>query len=560
MKRSFYKAFTLIEVIVVLTIIWLLSIVSYITYSSYSRSAKDTVLMQDITIISDVIWAEIINNKIDLYAPDGAITEVERENRKWEQWNFWERNYTKFTNLLTLPVSPFDWNKYTYLVSKDKKFFIIEWTLSNGEVYSKSNLDTSILAKEEEKKEPEKKKDCWTWRIYYWNTCVSPGNITFYYSWIKDWDTIEIPFKWKTNVVEINWWDDWINNYPTTTKWSVSCTYKNASKGNYSIQVKWIMTWLWKKWTSSIDKLKSATFYNNISMEDFSYAFYWAVNLSAVSFLPWVWNTETSRVKNMEYMFSWVNNFYSWNRLTTWDVSRVENMRGMFENSNFNSPIWQWDVSNVRDMSYMFSNARNFNQDINQWWSKTKKVTNMSYMFRWATNFDKSLNDWDVSNVKYMSYMFAWASNFNWDISKWDVSNVQYTNEMFASTDKFNWDISKWNVSKVESMKWMFAWTRVFNRDISNWNISKVVSMESMFSWAKVFDQPIWKWDVSRVATINHMFDSANGFNQDLSSWKVNGSCFKSFVNHFEKPGRIFPLNKRPRNPECQQRCFDGQC
>jgi hypothetical protein len=32
--------------------------------------------------------------------------------------------------------------------------------LSNGEVYSKSNLDTSILAKEEEKKEPEKKKDC----------------------------------------------------------------------------------------------------------------------------------------------------------------------------------------------------------------------------------------------------------------------------------------------------------------------------------------------------------------------------------------------------------------
>ena len=94
MKRSFYKAFTLIEVIVVLTIIWLLSIVSYITYSSYSRSAKDTVLMQDITIISDVIWAEIINNKIDLYTPDGAITEVERENRKWEQWNFWERNYT----------------------------------------------------------------------------------------------------------------------------------------------------------------------------------------------------------------------------------------------------------------------------------------------------------------------------------------------------------------------------------------------------------------------------------------------------------------------------------
>ena len=366
MKRSFYKAFTLIEVIVVLTIIWLLSIVSYITYSSYSRSAKDTVLMQDITIISDVIWAEIINNKIDLYTPDGAITEVERENRKWEQWNFWERNYTKFTNLLTLPVSPFDWNKYTYLVSKDKKFFIIEWTLSNGEVYSKSNLDTSILAKEEEKKEPEKKKDCWTWRIYYWNTCVSPGNITFYYSWIKDWDTIEIPFKWKTNVVEINWWDDWINNCPTTTKWSVSCTYKNASKGNYSIQVKWIMTWLWKKWTSSIDKLKSATFYNNISMEDFSYAFYWAVNLSAVSFLPWVWNTETSRVKNMEYMFSWVNNFYSWNRLTTWDVSRVENMRGMFENSNFNSPIWQWDVSNVRDMSYMFSSARNFNQDIKQ--------------------------------------------------------------------------------------------------------------------------------------------------------------------------------------------------
>ena len=36
------------------------------------------------------------------------------------------------------------------------------------------------------------------------------------------------------------------------------------------------------------------------------------------------------------------------------DVSRVKNMRGLFEESIFNGDISRWDVSSVEDMSCMF--------------------------------------------------------------------------------------------------------------------------------------------------------------------------------------------------------------
>jgi surface protein len=84
------------------------------------------------------------------------------------------------------------------------------------------------------------------------------------------------------------------------------------------------------------------------------------------------------------------------------------------------------DVSNVNDMSYLFNQSK----------------------------FDGNISQWNTSNVESMSRMF-YSSNFNGDISNWNVSNVESMSEMFAHS-KFKGDISNWKPYKLEYMGAMF--------------------------------------------------------------------------------------------------------
>ena len=66
--------------------------------------------------------------------------------------------------------------------------------------------------------------------------------------------------------------------------------------------------------------------------------------------------------------------------ISDWDVSKVENMNGLFENAiNFNSDISKWNVSNVKSMEGMFENAKEFNQNISDW--DVNKVENHKYIY-----------------------------------------------------------------------------------------------------------------------------------------------------------------------------------
>lgn len=84
--------------------------------------------------------------------------------------------------------------------------------------------------------------------------------------------------------------------------------------------------------------------------------------------------------------------------IESWDVSKVENMKGLFKNMDtFNEDIGNWKVGNVRNMESMFEGCTNFNQDIGKW--KVGNVRNMKSMFQGCTNFDQNIRKWDVSNV-----------------------------------------------------------------------------------------------------------------------------------------------------------------
>ena len=130
---------------------------------------------------------------------------------------------------------------------------------------------------------------------------------------------------------------------------------------------------------------------------------------------------DTSRITDMSYLF---HNFrerkLSRIDISLWDVSNVENMRGMFYNcSNFKGDISKWNVSKVRDMGNMFYNCENFRGDLSKW--NVSNVTNMYSMFTHCFRFNGDLSKWNVSNVTNMANMFYNCPNFNSDLSKWNV-------------------------------------------------------------------------------------------------------------------------------------------
>ncbi len=177
------------------------------------------------------------------------------------------------------------------------------------------------------------------------------------------------------------------------------------------------------------------------------------------------------------------------------DVSRIEDMSGLFLNSTIKDSIADWDVSNVTDMANMFDGAREFDQPIGNW--NVSNVTDMSHMFAYAHAFNQPIGQWDVSKVTNMAYMFTEAENFNQPIGQWDVSKVTNMASMFESAHAFNQPIGQWDVSKVTDMSAMFARACNFNQPIGKWDVSKVEDMTRMFFKAFAFDQSMREWNIS---------------------------------------------------------------
>ena len=79
----------------------------------------------------------------------------------------------------------------------------------------------------------------------------------------------------------------------------------------------------------------------------------------------------------------------------TWDTSKVKDMSNLFADyeATFNADLSSWDVSSVTSMVGMFKNCVKFNSDISG--LNTDSVTEMDEMFSGASIFNYTIKTWD---------------------------------------------------------------------------------------------------------------------------------------------------------------------
>ena len=113
----------------------------------------------------------------------------------------------------------------------------------------------------------------------------------------------------------------------------------------------------------------------------------------------------------------------------------------VFNPFTFNSSIdiTTWDVSNITHLWGIFEYATNFNQDLNNW--DTSNFINMNGSFIGTKNFNPKIDKWDVSKANAMYFTFGNSEGFKGDLSGWDVGEVtECTSFAFSSNfTKSNW-------------------------------------------------------------------------------------------------------------------------
>jgi surface protein len=228
-------------------------------------------------------------------------------------------------------------------------------------------------------------------------------------------------------------------------------------------------------------------------------------------------NWNVSGVENMSFMFLQCTNFNQ--PLNSWNVSGVKNTRLIFEDCPIqekNKPpfVYIIDNNNIRLLlsayTYHFDRLPNYLQKIpiGDW--DVSRVTNMQGIFQNCKNFNQPINNWNVSNVTDMSDMFVNCEKFNQPLNKWNVSNVVNMEYMFLNCEKFNQPLNNWNVRNVTDMKYMFLNCEKFNQPLNNWNVRNVTDMKYMFNNCAKFNQRINNWDVRNVVENDDMFDGCN--------------------------------------------------
>ena len=369
---------------------------------------------------------------------------------------------------------------------------------------------------------------------------------------ISDWDTskitnmsyifngcesiLSIPdiSKWNTsNVKDMSCMFSGCNSLesiPDISKWDVSNVENmslmfcgkdsNSWVSNTPSEIIWsTMESIWNKWT-----IKP------------SFGSYIDGTKSSLKTLPDISNWNTSKVKNINGIFSNCICLKSLPNISNWNISNVNDISYAFSGcSSLESlpDISIWDISNVTNMCSIFNNCNSLKSlpDISKW--NTSNVINMSSIFSDCGNLDciPDISNWKTCNLKNMIKIFKNCESLKSlpDLSKWDTSNITDMDHIFSGCHSLNSlpDISQWKTSNLADINNIFSYCCSLKSlpDISNWDTSKVINMESAFSFCKSLETipDISNWDTSRVIIMEKIFYGCSSLKSlpDISNWKT---------------------------------------
>ena len=290
-------------------------------------------------------------------------------------------------------------------------------------------------------------------------------------------------------------------------------------------------------------------------------------------------NMDTHNVTTLNSMFYGCSGLDTLD-LSSWDVSNVTNIEGMFTNTSIsNLDLSNWDTrkmiisNNVQVFSPYSSLTLNISNmilgdyslrpflsvatiydDIDT--SHVTRFSNVGYLLSQKIgleNVDMSsalyLDDMfgdidssvslidvgglDTSNVISMSGMFKNCSNVREinGLDSFDTSNVTSMAGMFNNCTNLLYNslapIGYWDTSSLTNISMMFYHCdQVVNLPVSSWDTSKVTDMSQMFGYCgTIISLNLSQWDTSKVTNMSGMFGYCQALNVlDISSWDTSSA------------------------------------
>ena len=278
------------------------------------------------------------------------------------------------------------------------------------------------------------------------------------------------------------------------------------------------------------------------------------INTSRVKDMSWMFNSyenlykhielsnfDTSNAEDMSYMFG-TSGMKTMENIDPIDFSRfntskVKNMKEMFSHSFLPSlDIRNFDTSNVENMEWMFDDLKNINDlDLSGW--NVKKVNNIQDIFSRLNKIQSlNLSGWQMDSVTSMYNMFGGLSNLtSLNLTGFTTKNVTNMGYMFNGVSKLaDLDLSSFDTSKVTNMRGMFYNMQSLNNiNLSSLDTKNVIDMSAMFAMTTI-NPPISRLDLSNFDTSNviNMSEMFEGLS-NLTELKIQSFNTKKVTNMY---------------------------
>ena len=243
----------------------------------------------------------------------------------------------------------------------------------------------------------------------------------------------------------VDWGDGTVESRQTS-----NATHTYATAGKYDVSITGTFPRIYFNYTGGGTKILEVKQWGNQAWTSMESAFEGCRNLNITAAdVP-----DLSNVTSLTHMFRNAS-LETANTVGDWDVSTIQDMEGMFQDTFINADISGWNTSSVTDMQWMFTFSDVFNQDISSW--DTSAVTTMEGLFYGAPTFNQDLSNWDIGAVTNMADMFTGVtlSTANYDsmLDSWSKQVVQ-SNVTFSGGNSKYCDLGEAGKAILEGKGW----------------------------------------------------------------------------------------------------------